>query len=142
MSITSLLPLVLVIAHFVFTWIYVGIAFFQGNHIISVGAGLYIIVALQAHSLLFYLKTTGETLHRFLGLAFYVLAGAQLLFLIIVGMWAGVGPSVRAWGGYGAAIAFSVFDALVVIGMIVLTFFASGTQGGGYTAPPVVVTSV
>ncbi len=89
------------------------------------------------------MQSTGETLHRFLLWAFFVLAGAQLLFLIIVSTWAGVGPSVSLWSGYGAAIAFSVFDFLLVAAMVALVlFFPNNSQGGGYTAPPTVVTSV
>jgi len=53
--------------------IYIGCIAFE-NNVLAVGQGLCLIVALQSHSLLFYLRSgKGEKLHAWLTLAIYVL---------------------------------------------------------------------
>lgn len=86
--------------------------------------------------------THDEKLHSLLGISFYALAFLNMVLLIIVATWAGLG---KLWGlhsaSWGAAIAFSVFDFLINGAMIAMAFLFPKSEGGGYTPPPQIVVS-
>jgi hypothetical protein len=109
----------------------------------SVGFGLFTIVALQFSGLVFYLRQgRGEALHSFLSLYWLIFVGANMLFLIVVGVWAGY-ASAHNTPKYAAAIAFGAIDFVTNAFMIVWTILGSGgrAQGGGFAPPPTVTTA-
>jgi hypothetical protein len=79
------------------------------------------------------------------------MVGANLIFVIIVAVWAGKGPEAHIYHRYAAAVAFSVFDFLINVGMIVWTFVGNREEnaymggettitpgsGGGFQSAPV-----
>ncbi len=76
-----------------------------------------------------------------MGIYWFVFVGANLVFLIIVGIWAGYAGS-HAVDKYAAAIAFATIDFVTNVFMIVWTLLGSGrSSGGGFAPPPTVVTS-
>jgi hypothetical protein len=140
MGLPSFVPMALVIGHFICTWIYLGIMTFSGGSIVYVPIGLWSIVTVQIHGLLFWLKMTHEHhLHSLLNVLFYILAFLNMVLLIIVSTWAGVGNGARVWAAGGAAISFAVFDFLINAAMIAIAFLHPKSEGGGYTPPPQVV---
>lgn len=77
-------------------------------------------------------------MHSFISIFFLVHIVATLLFLIIVGVFAGIGPYVEGSPKDGAAVAFAVLDFLVCSGMLVWTFIGNRNEsGGGFSEPPV-----
>ena len=133
MGLADILALALPIAHFVCSWVFVGASNFV-NSPGAVGSGLWTIVSLQLIGVLFYLRAKGEATHVLLGLSFFVLVAANVLFLIIVGTWAYFGSTGTASvTRYSVAIAFSVFDFLLCVGMVVWVFVhpSGGSSGGG-----------
>lgn len=76
-------------------------------------------------------------MHSFLSIFFLVFVASNMLFYIVVAVWAGVGPQAHLDTTYAVAVAFSVFDFLVNAGMIVFTFIGNRDQGGGFSEPPV-----
>jgi hypothetical protein len=90
MGIRDMIPIILAAAHFVFVWIYIGIVMFPGGAIVSVGFGLYVIVALNVQSVLFYLRATQTETNNLITISFFAMAFSNCLFLIIVAVWSGV----------------------------------------------------
>jgi hypothetical protein len=122
--------------------VYVGAVSFS-NAPGPVGFGLFLIVALQFSGLVFYLRQgRGEAVHSFLSLYWLVFVGANLLFLIVVGVWAGY-AGFHTESKYAAAIAFAAIDFVTNALMIVWTLLGSGgrAHGGGFAPPPTVTTA-
>ena len=117
----------------------VGCLEFRHGTAATVGAGLYVIFALQWSGLIFYLRQArNEIMHSYISLFFLVHVAATLIFLIIVAVWAGVGRAAPTDGVFATAVAFSVFDFLINVGMLVWTFIGGkNDHGGGFTEPPV-----
>jgi hypothetical protein len=56
---------------------------------------------------------------------------ANLIFLIIVAVWAGAGPQIAYSPRFAAAVAFATIDFVVLIAMVLWTLLGRKLFGGG-----------
>ncbi len=112
-----------------------------GANVQGVGFGLFMIVALQFSGILFFLRNSSskESFPTVLTIFWFAFVGGNMLFLIIIGVWAGNAYN-HAEPRVAAAFAFSVFDFLVNGAMIALTFLNRSSSGGGGFQPPPEIT--
>lgn len=92
------------------------------------------IVALQYLSVQYFTRNVrNEEPTTISKIFWFIFAGSTALFLIVVAVWGGVGPAVRLTTRFAAAVAFSVFDFLIIVAMVVTQIFVFRNNVGGYS---------